>query len=327
MFNTPFGGYGYAPNQAPAMPAFKNLFGKREMDMIRSKPQGFSTKMTQEDLYRAICLHKDENGIIVVDRVTDENGDVAYHCPICGATFHYIDPSTPLSEIKNIVANFNDLFQTVKLMDVGKNEDMKNIYMFEGYLRRMTQLWKILSEAWSRIANQSDMFSRNNDRNVFDLAASIFGNGAMSSMPGYGYYGAPQQQGFGQPQFQQPHQPMYNPQQPFAQYGQPQVPPQAAAVQTPGVGYPGQPVTNPIGYVDPNAQTAPMPGYPQQQQPNVAPQAPAQPAAQQPQTNQTPFGSVVPPQGNAATVPPMPPAPQNPNVNADKAEVSKAFIK
>lgn len=226
-----------------------------QIRMLRNQGSTFSLGLTQEEMLRAICNHRSEDGLsdtLVYDPVTG-----TAKCTICGYEFRPIDPAVDYETIKEDVKRVEDILQTTKLMYIDlPQEAAKEFYPIIGMLEKVPQLVEYAAKNMAKHDNYNYMY---NDRNMG--AAAMFANlSNMFSNMSMNYAQAPQQPNYG-----------------F--YNQPAGFPQAA--------YP-QAAPNPFGYN--GSAPAYTPGTPNgfAYQPGQAtPAAPAAPQAPAPATDAT----------------------------------------
>lgn len=274
MFNNY--GYAYGPGMQQYNPTFRQAqmtqpLTNEEKAILKGKGGEFSTKVTQEDLLKSFCTHKD-NGAIVASR----NEDGSFICPICHETFNAasLDKADLEADVNKII----DDLQNIKLTYVDiPAEVARQYFSIIPLLKKLPQLGVIASNNWASYENANPgMIGGNSPYGIAQYNQMMLG-GMMGYQPMY--YQQPMM-GYQQPMYQQPVQtvnptpmnptggyPMYpngmapgqagmmmNPQQPnvagneFGTYGapamggyvpQPQVAPQQA-VPTPQVAQPTQ---------------------------------------------------------------------------------------
>lgn len=307
-FGTPVGNLPQRVNVAG-----KNLLSKDQIDILKQNnltPQEeFFRKPTKIDMDRTFCTHRDGNGNLCVERVTDEDGNEAYHCPICNHTFHYLPPEDPTTFEKAKVAAgvIDDCLNSIKININNPDDGLKNVLVSGYVVNQIPKMLKISSDMARRLKDQ--------------IAQSV--NGVAGGPRGYdpssmysallsgSVAGVP---GFATPQFQQ--QPVMNyaqqpgyaaPQmmgQPQMQQQMPQGQPQPMQAQPQAYAQPG--MAGMMGQQFQYAQPAPMINNPiagqvvAQQQQTTAPAPAATPAPQtQPAATQTANVSV----GTTGTMP------------------------
>lgn len=309
MYNNYFNpGYGYAIQQAQQdTPIFNQLLTADEVAKLQKNPNFFSTKLTEDEYLRAVCTHKDNQGRISLEKLP--NGK--HRCSICQAEFFLIDLNTAPEDIEQTCNNFYDLLQTIKTYYGNAPAALRDFYLMVGFIPKMKYLWNVARAYFDKATGGQGTLTANNDQNGFAILNSIFGNGAISGIapqlmgqtpnqffnngyyPQAGYYGGPV------PQAAMMQTPQANPQMMQQQYPQQQmVQPQVMPQQQPmyGYGYNQQYINQPPQQQQMYPQGSNPIGYVEQNQ------------AGQPSQTQTP---------------PMPQAPQNPNIK--KADVGKKF--
>ena len=227
MFEQNFAPYGMNMMGAQQQPNNYRIPSTLTPDQIRTlRNQGsqFSLGLTQEEVLRAICNHRSEDGLsdtLVYDPVTG-----TAKCTICGYEFRPIEPNVDYETIKEDVKRVQDILQTIKLMYIDlPAEAAKEFYPVIAMLDKVPQLTEYAAKNMAKHDAYNYMY---NDRNMG--AAAMFANlSNMFSNMSMNYQQQPQQA----PGF----------------YGQPAGFPQAA--------YP-QPQVNPFGF---NAGVAPAPAY------------------------------------------------------------------
>jgi len=221
-----------------------------EIKLLRNQGSQFSLGLTNEEMLRAVCNHRSEDGMsdsLVYDPV---NGTAK--CTICGYEFRPIEPNVDYETIREDVKRVEDILQTTKLMYVDLPQDAaKDFYPVIGLLEKVPQLVEYAAKNMAK----HDNYSFYNNQNMG--AAAMFQNlsNMFSSMS----------MGYGQPQQQ-------------AYYGQPAGFPQQA--------YP-QPQMNPFGFN--GSAPAYAPGTPNNfaYTPGQQPVAPAPAPAAAPATDAT----------------------------------------
>ena len=179
-----------------------------QIKMLRNQGATFSLGLTQEEMLRAICNHRSEDGLsdtLVFDPV---NGTAK--CTICGYEFRPIEPDVDYESLKEDVKRVEDIIQTTKLMYIDlPQEAARDFYPILGLLEKVPQLVEFAAKNMAKHDNYNYMY---NDRNMgaaamFANLTNIFSNMSMNyqqpQQPGYGYYQQPAgfpQQAYPQPQ-------------------------------------------------------------------------------------------------------------------------------
>ena len=283
---------GYAPSgytQQPMQPQrLKNVLTPEEIKSLRKTVDTFSLGLTQEEILRGRCTHKDENGV----ETLKDNGDGTVTCTICGYTFDPLQNCTE-EDIQGFVNNITDVLQTIKLLYIDMpTEAAREYFQIIPLINKIPKLFKIASDNFSRHENYNN-YRYNGTPNTINLY-SMLSNGTIGA--GYPQYqqpygapmGAPMGMGMGQPApapaFGQQPMGMTNG---FGAYG-----------TAPQAGY--QPATTGFGYTpnQTNINAQPTGTLPQgnvayaQQAPLVAPTV---------QANEVPTGAQVPTAATATT--------------------------
>lgn len=281
--------------------AGKNLLSKDQIDILKQNnltPQEeFFKKPSTIDMNRTFCTHRDSNGNLCVERVTDEDGNEAYHCPICNHTFHYLPPEDPSTFEKAKVATkvLDDCLNSIKININNPDDGLKTVVAVGYVVNQIPKMLKISSDMARRLKDQIAQSAGG----VAGGARGYDPSSIYSALVSGNVAGFP---GFATPQFQQ--QPIMNYAQGYAapqMLGQPQpqmqqqmaqVQPQPMQVQPQAYAQPG--MTGMMGQQFQYAQPAPMINNPiagqvvAQQQQTTAPAPAATPAPQtQPAATQT----------------------------------------
>lgn len=125
-YGTPNPNYGpaYGTAPVPVMPKAKNTqpLTPEMIAKLRNNGAGIKIEVSQEDLWRASCTHK-ENGIpTLIEEGTTEDGKQIVRCNICGERFIITDASQ--NEVDYAVNLILNLLQTVKLFYVDAPESL-----------------------------------------------------------------------------------------------------------------------------------------------------------------------------------------------------------
>lgn len=312
--------YGGQPQQH--QPLFKNYLTPEQMSELQMNPESFSTKLSRREYLGSICLHKNEqNQIITLEKL--QNGN--HRCSICQDEFYLIEPDANIDDINQICNSSINLLQSIKTYSLQPSDDLKNIFMMIGFMKRLPYLWQKTVKAFEQAApaNSFGMQQQDPNTNAFQVLGSVFGGGIIPGA-GYGYNQGfyqqpaqvPQMAMYSQPGFapqptpglpQAPvQQPTYDPNQqygfnpqtmvqqpqgvPANGYQQPMMPQQAP----PPPGYPN-PASNPIGYVEPTQMATQNVQIGGQQQPPQQPITPAPAPAANPNIQPPPQAPVIAP--------------------------------
>lgn len=213
--------YGYARPQAK----YTQPLTQDQITKLRQNPSTFDLKVEQEDIWRAVCTHKEKNGQTTLVK----NSDGSWTCTICGETFNLCESSK--EEVEAAVKVLIDMLQTSKTVYLDAPDNLIAQYY------QVIPLLKKFPELWKRAMDNFAMYD-NNGNNLNQMGPGYSGFNAMYNLltnPYAGYaqngYGAPMP-GYPQaPMYQQPVDPNANP----MAYGVPTapapgvIPPQAPA--------------------------------------------------------------------------------------------------
>lgn len=228
MFNngTMNGAYNYQGMVQP-MQKFNNVLNQEEILKLQQKSQEFSLAITEEEMLRGVCNHRNADGTgdaLVFDPITGEA-----RCTICGYKFRPVDADSTIDNIKDSVANVIDILQTIKLMymDLPANA-AKEYFPIIPLLEKIPQLFEFAAKNMTKHEAYNWQYNNGNMSGVamFNNLQNMFASG-MGFNPAMGY-GMPQQPMMGQPV--QPNPALQG------GYGMPQQPMM------------GQPGVNPFGY-------------------------------------------------------------------------------
>ena len=259
----PTGGYynGFMYQEQPKLNMTQGLTAE-QLKALRKNPGGFSLDISEEELWRSYCTHRQENKFMVT---TDEEGN--FICSLCGTKFKPFEGGN--AEAKEVVERMVNLLETTKMQSLTlPPQTIQSVFQIEPIINRIPALYEQSCNDYKRATGMNDNYIYGQENNAFasysNLINPMAGNGyydpnmMYGSQPVYGQQ--PMGQPMGQPMYgQQPvGQPMYQggyPQQPMGQpmYGQQPVAPQ------------GNPFNLNSAPVDAAAAQAPAPA-------NVAPQ-------------------------------------------------------
>lgn len=258
--NNGFGGFMGYPQQAGMQytprPQAKMTQALTPEQIKKLKGTGgtFDLHVTQTDMWKAICTHKENGNIVLV-----ENPDGTVTCPICGETFtlSYMNNE----EVTTVTSAVKDILQSIKTMYLDIPEEMATQYF------QIIPLLDKLPKMYEIAKNNFNMYDQSNP---VMQGSNMYGFNALSAFtsPAFGMQ-QPMMMGGGNPA-------MYNQGGYMPQPGMP--------MQQPMMG------GNPFGFNEAGYQPQPMQ---QPAQPQAAPQAtqaaaaPAQDAQQV--TNQKVF--------------------------------------
>lgn len=231
---------------------------QEQITKLRSSGDEFDWRVTQEQLWRAICTHKDKNG----NSSLVQDGDGLFHCTICGKAFHMFDGNE--DDVAAVVNQLMDILETTKAIYLDAPEQFASAYyQFIPLIEKFPKLWGKAVRNFSQYDGAQAVAPTNVYQfNPWAALNNITGGaGTFGGMPVYG-----QQQPMG---YQQA--PAGYPQQPMTGYQQ-----QPMGYQQMGYQAPNMPMdTNPFVNNMPNPYTMQAPA------PGMIPQMPQMPIQQQ----------------------------------------------
>ena len=176
-----FGGYGQGgAYQQPGMqynprPQAKmtQTLTAEQIKKLKGSSGTFDLHISQTDMWRAICTHKENGNIVLVEDATD--GTVT--CPICGEKFvlSYLEDK----DVKQATDLTIDILQSIKTMYLDIPEEMANQYF------QMIPLIKKLPELYKLARNNFNIYDQSNP---VMQTGSMFGFNALNAFtsPAYG---------------------------------------------------------------------------------------------------------------------------------------------
>lgn len=265
-YNPVFYGQNYAPRPQPrnTQPLTEEQIAK-----LKQKGNSFDWKVSETDLWRAVCTHKEKNGQTALVETAPDSG--IWHCTICGATFHM--GLKTVEEVKSATRLITDILQTAKSMYLDAPDALiANYFQIIPILEKLPVLWERALENFNMYegSQTTSVPIYGNYGSGFSALSGILANSWNPMMNG-GY--PPQQPPAG-------YYPGYDPNQVPPGYYPPQQPPAPPAGYYPPQPTPGMvPGPNPFMYSGQPAPAAPAPGVMPGQQPPMQPVQPAAPAA------------------------------------------------
>lgn len=212
------GGYSYN-GMAQPMQKFNNVLTPEQIKQLQQKGNQFSLSVTEEDILRGICNHRNADG--TGDALTIDPLTGVAMCTICGYKFRPIEPNVEPAEIKEDVERIVDILQTIKLMYVDLPAEAANEYFpIIPLIEKIPQLFEFAAKNMAKHETYNWQYNNKNMGAVTMLnnLQNIFA-GNMGFNPGM--------------QMQQPQQPMMG-----APMGYP---------MSNGFGYPGAGTVPPMG--------------------------------------------------------------------------------
>ena len=202
---------GGMPQQNPNNYRIASTLSPEQIKMLRDQGSTFSLGLTEEEMLRAICNHRSEDGLsdtLVYDPVTG-----TAKCTICGYEFRPIEPNVNFDSIKEDIKRVEDIIQTTKLMYIDlPQQAAKEYYPILGLLEKLPQLVEYAAKNMAKHDNYNYMYDNRNmgAAAMFANLSNMFSNMSMNyqaqpQQPNYGYYNQPA--GFPQGAYQQPMNP------------------------------------------------------------------------------------------------------------------------
>lgn len=154
-------GYGYVQQPRTLDKSqMRNVITAEEQDKLRKNKQEFSGKLSEEEYLRALCTHKDvRNGNIALKH----NDDGSVTCAICGENFRVVDTTEgdiTMEDIEATCSNFNDIFQTIKLIYGAIPEDVgRQLYVISGFIKKVPMFYKYAKTWFEQIGKAGQGFA------------------------------------------------------------------------------------------------------------------------------------------------------------------------
>lgn len=200
----------YYPAQTPGMfypsppPAAKNTqpLTAEQIAKLRQTDNSVDLRLTQEEIWKAACTHKEKNG----SSALIQNSDGSWTCTICHATFNMVEETE--QGVEDIIKRFSDIFQTMKTIYLDISPDFILQYS-QAYamLTKFQTLWKLAVSNFARydnyLPNGQPVYPGYAGQNAFAAYGNLVYNPQWYQNP----------QPMAAPVPAQPNQPMYYPQQ------------------------------------------------------------------------------------------------------------------
>lgn len=220
-----YGGMVYQPGQKIHM---TQGLTAEQLKTLR-KSGGFSLDITQEELFRSYCTHRNENSFATV---SDDEGNLT--CKLCGTKFKPFEGSP--KEARELIDRTIDLIETTKMRSLSlPQKTIQDVFQIEPILKRIPDLYSQSINDYNRAIASNDSYLYAQENNSFSYYQNMLnpmaGNGyydpsMVQPMPMYGaqppmtyqqpYQGGQPQYGMGmnqyydQQQYQQPYQGQFN---------------------------------------------------------------------------------------------------------------------
>lgn len=145
--NQPMGGYGFQQQPAGVMfqqqvkqPKYTNPLTPEQIAKLRNNGGGFSLKVDQIDLDRAICTHRDPQ---THQHTLVQNNDGTVTCTICGSTFTPCDNSTK-EDVEKATNLLVDILQTAKMLYLDMPDAVcADFFQMIPFIKKTPQLYQI----------------------------------------------------------------------------------------------------------------------------------------------------------------------------------------
>ena len=205
-FNQNFGQYGRPNGQYyygyTARPQEKlqmrTVLTPEEQDKLKKHKPEFSGRLTEMEWLKALCCHRDaRTGDFTI---VQNNLDDSVTCTICDEHFHFVDIDTgkySFEDIEEICASFNDIFQTIKLMNGNIPREVgQQLYVISGFIKKIPGFYPYAKNYFDSVGRVSGGYGAfGTAEQTIQMFMQMF-PGMGGQMGGYGY-------GFAQPQPQQ----------------------------------------------------------------------------------------------------------------------------
>lgn len=249
-------------NGIPVMPKAKNTqpLTAEQISQLRNRSDAIKIEVSQDDLLRAACTHKEADGNMAIRQVGEtEDGRPIVECSICGKQFAVTEAEE--WQVKYAVDLIENLLQTVKLFYVDAPENL--IVQYFQMLPLLEQFEKLYNRAIKNFSQYEKALDNNN--NIMPGVASSNGFQILGSMLTNPYGFVTPQPGAIPPQGYPQQPPVAPPPIGFAQPSYPPYPPTYPPTGQPAPAYDpyrGSPIMAPTNHVAPVPQTPPSTSTP-----------------------------------------------------------------
>lgn len=145
-FYNPVGGYGFQASPAGSIygqvkvPGYTNPLSQEQIKKMRNNGGGFSLKVDQDQINRAICTHRDP---ATKQHTLIQNADGTVTCTICGATFTPCDNSSK-EDVEAAVRLMIDILQSAKMMYLDISDNVcADYFQMIPFIEKAPQLYQI----------------------------------------------------------------------------------------------------------------------------------------------------------------------------------------
>lgn len=198
--NNFYGNYGYGNTMwgySNQQPAFNNLkvtqtLSAEEINKMRSKEDTTSVSLTQDQILRSKCVHKDLNGKITLYPAP---GNEMVRCSICGETFCIQE--YPMEQVEAAVDTLTDVLQQTKTFGLTLPKELIVQYMpVIELIRKIPGLYKVALDQYNRynggaVMGNNQPFNQINGIDAMEavMATGSYNNGYTNAVYGPANYG------------------------------------------------------------------------------------------------------------------------------------------
>jgi hypothetical protein len=132
-----------------------NPLTKAQMELLKQKGDKLQLGLTDVEIAKAICTHKDPNTNNIM-LMNDPTNPTRVTCAICGETFELVEGDTNTVEAAcNLMKN---IFQTLKTywLDV-PDEVARNLYTILPLIDKIPKVYNIASKSFSQVERANNM--------------------------------------------------------------------------------------------------------------------------------------------------------------------------
>ncbi|MBR1988780.1 MAG: hypothetical protein IKA36_07075 [Clostridia bacterium] len=204
----PFGRTGMVANNIQPGVKVSSWLQQNEIDELTKNNSEFSLALSQEDILKGLCNHRNKDGSPSL--VVEGDGDL--RCTVCGYKFS-VNKDADEEGVAKATKIITDLLQTIKLMYLSMPASVaREYFQILPLIEKIPKLYKIASNDFKKFDNVNG-YVEGAPINAFAVFANM-------TTPGFAFGGYPQQPQMGQPMMGQ--QPGFQPQQQYM-YQQPQM--------------------------------------------------------------------------------------------------------
>lgn len=196
--------YGYNYQQQPGMYGYTmqpqqpiqltNPLTKAQLELLKQKGDKLTLTLSELDIAKAICTHKDGNKISLV-RLDPTNPD-RVTCRVCGETFDLTNGDH--AAVEAACELMTNIIQTIKTYWLDVPADVaQNLYTILPLIQRMPKIYDVAQKNFQQVENVNRMNEVNQPMG-FNMFQQLMSPTMGMGMPMNGYYG------YQQPMYQQP---------------------------------------------------------------------------------------------------------------------------